>query len=192
MDPGGWDERYREKPRLWSAEPNRFVAEELARLRPGTAVDVACGEGRNAVWLAEKGWKVTGVDFSAVALDRARRMAAERAVAVDWVEADVSQWEPGRTFDLVLVAYVHLRPEARADLMRKAVSWMAEGGSLFLVGHDAATAGVSGPPDPDLLWDPETAREAVAPLVVDWSERRARETDSGETAMDTVLMAHKP
>ncbi|HLU32183.1 MAG TPA: class I SAM-dependent methyltransferase, partial [Acidimicrobiia bacterium] len=73
-----WDERYREAPLSWPAEPNEFVEEELAGLEPGTAVDLACGEGRNAVWLAERGWQVTGVDFSSVAIDRARRMTAER------------------------------------------------------------------------------------------------------------------
>lgn len=192
MDAQDWDERYGEKPLLWSKGPNRFAAEELGDLTPGSALDVACGEGRNAVWLAEKGWEVTGVDFSAVALERAREMADDREVKVNWVEADILDWDPGRRFDLVLVAYVHLPLQERSALMEKAVSWVAPGGYLFLVGHDVSTVGVSGPPNPDLLWDPERAREAAGTLRVIKSERRSRETDTGEMAEDTVLLAHNP
>lgn len=190
MDARDWDDRYGEKPLLWSKGPNRFVVEDLEGLEPGHALDVACGEGRNAVWLAEQGWEVTGVDFSSVALERARRMAEEKEVEVRWVEADILDWDPGRRFDLVLVAYVHL-PE-RTPLMQKAVSWVAPDGYLFLVGHDVATVGVSGPPNPELLWNPERAEEAAGPLRVIRSERRSRQTDTGEMAEDTVLLAHNP
>lgn len=192
MDARDWDERYGEKPLLWSKGPNRFVAEELADLEPGSALDVACGEGRNAVWLAEQGWEVTGVDFSSVALERARRMAEEQEVEVRWVEADIHDWDPERRFDLVLVAYVHLPFGERTALMQKVVSWVAPGGYLFLVGHDVATVGVSGPPNPDLLWDPERTSEAAGPLRVIRSERRSRQTETGEMAADTVLLAHNP
>lgn len=192
MDAQEWDARYQEKPLLWSAGPNRFVEEELAELDPGSGLDVACGEGRNAVWLAGRGWDVTGVDFSAVALERARRMAVDRGVDVTWVEADVLEWQPGRHFDLVLVAYVQLPSHLRDGLMHNAVEWVASGGHLFLVGHDVATAGLSGPPNPDLLWTPEVARETVAPLEVIQAERRSRETDTGEAALDTVLLARRP
>jgi SAM-dependent methyltransferase len=185
-----WDDRYREKPLLWSAEPNRFVAAELANLAPGTAVDVACGEGRNSVWLAERGWRVTGVDFSSVALERARAMAAERRVEVEWIQADVLSWQPALAFDLVVLAYVHLLPDDRDRLMEKATGWVAPGGHLFIVGHDVSTVGVSGPPDPRLLWDPQTAAAAAAPLDVIFCERRYRDIEVGRAA-DTVLLAHR-
>lgn len=94
MDARDWDERYREKPLLWSAGPNRFIEEELADLEPGTVLDVACGEGRNSVWLARRGWDVTGVDFSPVALDRAREMASRADVMVTWEEVDILEWDP--------------------------------------------------------------------------------------------------
>lgn len=186
-----WDQRYRQKPLLWSAEPNRFVAEVLGDLAPGTAVDVACGEGRNAVWLAENGWDVTGVDFSSVALERARAMAAERGVEVEWVQADVLDWQAAGSFDLILIAYMQLAPEARDRLMARAVEWVAPEGHLFLVGHDVSTVGVSGPPDPERLWDPDLASTAVAPLNVVFSESRYRETEAGRAA-DTVLLARRP
>lgn len=94
MDAREWDEKYSEKPLLWSADPNQFVAEEVSRLRPGKALDLACGEGRNAVWMAEQGWDVTGIDFSGVAINRARGMAMERGVEVRFVDADIFEWEP--------------------------------------------------------------------------------------------------
>jgi 2-polyprenyl-3-methyl-5-hydroxy-6-metoxy-1,4-benzoquinol methylase len=112
---------------LWSEGPNRFVEEWLGDLRPGSVLDVACGEGRNSVWLAERGWDATGVDFSPVALERARRMADEHDVEVTWVEADVTTWEAHATYDLVLVAYVHLPPDRRDLLMRRCAGWVRRG-----------------------------------------------------------------
>ncbi|MFD0328131.1 methyltransferase domain-containing protein [Streptacidiphilus monticola] len=78
MDAEDWDRRYAAEELVWSAGPNRFVAEELAGLTPGRALDLAAGEGRNALWLAEQGWRVDAVDWSAVGLDKARRAAAAR------------------------------------------------------------------------------------------------------------------
>lgn len=189
MDADSWDERYREKPLVWSAAPNQFVAEDLAGFEPGTALDVACGEGRNAVWLAELGWDVTGVDFSAVALDKAAGMARDRGVEVEWVRADVTRWAPARRYDLVLIAYVHLPGQAWTDLIARAAAWVAPEGHLYLVGHDVASVGVNGPTDPDLLWDPEAAAAAVGDLEVLRAERRVRILDEGREAVDTVVIA---
>src|SRR3954463_1695499 len=92
MRAADWDQRYAEQ-RQWSAEPNALVAELLAGLPPGDAVDLAAGEGRHALWLAGRGWRVTAVDFSAVGLDRGRAQAdAEQASSVTWVTADVLSW----------------------------------------------------------------------------------------------------
>lgn len=192
MDAREWDEKYSEKPLLWSADPNQFVAEEVSRLRPGKALDLACGEGRNAVWMAEQGWDVTGIDFSGVAINRARGMAMERGVEVRFVDADIFEWEPRHAFDLVLVAYVHFPDPDRTRMMEKARSWVAPGGHLLLIGHDVATLGVSGPPDPEVLWDPETAKRHAGDLEVVFAESRPRETDTGETALDTVMLARRP
>ena len=191
MDAVEWDEKYREKPLLWSHGPNRFVAEELAALTPTTAVDVACGEGRNAIWLAEQGWEVTGVDFSPVALERAEQMAHERGVDVTWVVDDVTTWDPGRVYDLVVVSYVQLPSAEFAALMKRVVSWVAPGGRLFMVGHDRSTAGVSGPSHPDLLWTPELAAGWVAPLAIERSRRGYRSLETGEEAADTVVLARR-
>lgn len=191
MEPGDWDAKYRERPLLWSAGPNRFVVEEVAGLEPGTALDVACGEGRNAVWLAEQGWSVTGVDFSSVALDRARDMAAEHQVEIEWVEADLTVWEPAEGYDLVVVAYVHLPSVELQALLAKVATWINPGGRLVLIGHDRATAGVSGPSDPDLLWDLDLVVAVVAPLKVERGRVAYRTVESGEEAADTVVVARR-
>ena len=192
MDHVEWDEKYREKPLLWSHGPNRFVAEEVAGLSPGKALDVACGEGRNAIWLAEQGWRVSGVDFSPVALDRAEQMAEERGVDVDWLMGDITAWEPGGKFDLVLVSYVHLPPAEFRPVMEGVVSWVAPGGYLLVVGHDRSTAGVSGPSEPELLWTTDEIEALVGPLSVERSRVAYRSLDSGEEAADTVVLARRP
>ena len=100
MDARAWDERYAASELVWSATPNQFVAAELADLDPGRALDLAAGEGRNALWLADRGWQVTAVDFSQVALDKGRALQARHEhgsdLQVDWVRADALTFEPGR------------------------------------------------------------------------------------------------
>lgn len=128
MSSAEWDRRYAVSELVWTAEPNRFVAAEVADLPAGRALDLGCGEGRNAVWLAEHGWRVTGVDFSRVALDKARRLAESRGVEVDWVGADVLAYpaEPA-VFDLVLVAYLQLSADERRRVVRAAAAALAPG-----------------------------------------------------------------
>src|SRR6266545_1266983 len=101
-----WNRKHGEAGPLFGVEPNRFLVAEVEGLAPGRALDLACGSGRNAVWLAARGWTVTGVVFSDVALGQAQGLAAERGVDVGWVEADVLEWEPPEgAFDLVVVLY---------------------------------------------------------------------------------------
>ena len=134
-----WNARYAQKELLWTAAPNRRFAEEVAGLAPGRALDLACGEGRNAVWLAERGWEVTGVDFSDVALAKAAQLATSRGVEVEWVVADVLEYEPEpRAFDLVAVLYLQLPREAmlRAACGSRGRNAVAPGGTLVVLGHD--------------------------------------------------------
>lgn len=151
MEPTDWDDRYRATDRLWSAGPNMFVEDRLADREPGAGLDLASGEGRNAIWLAARGWKMTAVDFSAVAIERGRSHSAD----VDFVVADVLRWEPDRSFDLVLIAYLHLVLSDFEPLVRRAVTWLRPGGELFMVGHDRTNIdhGVGGPQYPEVLWD---------------------------------------
>ncbi|WP_200885681.1 SAM-dependent methyltransferase [Mycobacterium kyorinense] len=116
MDAETWDARYGEGELLWGVEPNTFVAAEMADAMPGRALDLACGEGRNAIWLASCGWRVTGIDFSAVGLQRAAQLASRAGVAdrVSFQVVDVvTDPLPPGPFDAVIVAYLHLTEEAR-------------------------------------------------------------------------------
>ncbi|MFG1955277.1 class I SAM-dependent methyltransferase [Micromonospora sp. NPDC048830] len=196
MDRADWDARYASAPELvWTAEPNRFVVAETAELPPGRALDLAAGEGRNAVWLAGRGWRVTAVDFSAVAVRRGRDLARERGVDVDWQVADVITYRPeADAFDLVLVAYLHLPQPDRATVLRQAAAAVRPGGSFVLVGHDLAnlTAGTGGPRDPALLLTPDAVAAELPGLRVrraDTARRPVRVQDGIVDALDTVVVA---
>ena len=158
-----WDERYAASDLVWSAGPNELFARQVKDQIPGTALDVACGEGRNALWLAERGWQVTGIDFSRVAIDKARQIAERRGVQVRWRVADIAADEiPAAVFDLVLVAYVHTDPQERSAWLPRVIDAVKSGGTFIYIGHDPSNIehGVGGPQDAALLPGAEE--------VVDW------------------------
>jgi SAM-dependent methyltransferase len=186
MDAAAWDARYDAAGLLWSAEPNQFVVRELPGRPAGRAIDLGCGEGRNAVWLATQGWTVLGVDFSAVALAKAAQLAAAAGVTVGWEQADLLEWRPEPNYDLVLLVYVHLPPPQRQALLARAAAGVAPGGSLIVVGHDRRNLadGVGGPQDPALLWTPD---EVIAPGFVDRCRETAPRPVEDQVAWDTVV-----
>lgn len=194
MDAAAWDARYRSAPLVWSAEPNRLFAELTADLPPGRALDLAAGEGRNAVWLAGRGWQVTALDFSPVALDKGRRRARADGVEVDWVTADVTTTPfARRAYDLVAVLYLHLPAAVLADVLSRAAGAVAAGGTLLVLGHDRdnLSRGTGGPQQPDLLYTTDELRSCAAGLEVvrlDQVERRVEDA----TAVDTLLLATLP
>lgn len=172
-----WNARYAQKELLWTAEPNRLFAAEVASLEPGRALDVACGEGRNAVWLAERGWRVTGVDFADVALAKAAELAAARRVEVEWVLGDVLELIPEpRSFDLVVVLYLQLPGDQLALALRRAADAVAPGGTLIVLGHDATnlTDGYGGPKDVSVLFTPEQVVSVLTGLEIERAERVPR------------------
>ena len=201
MDRQQWDERYAGAEFEWSMHPNQFVAAELADLPPGRALDLAAGEGRNSVWLAERGWSVTAVDFSRVGLDKGRKLSASRGVAdgqVDWAVADLSEYSPAReAFELVLIAYFQVNRALRARVLAGAAAALVPGGTLLVIGHDLAnlTDGVGGPQDPDVLYTPEAIAAELPGLRIIRAERvhRTVERDGGQaTAIDTLVRAERP
>jgi SAM-dependent methyltransferase len=194
MDAAAWDRRYAAAELVWTAEPNRFVAAELAGVAPGRAVDLAAGEGRNALWLASRGWRVTAVDFSRVAVDKARRLARHAGVTVDWVVADVLTYRLPGDADLVLVAYLHLPAADLARVWAAAAAALAPGGVLLVVGHDLSnlTDGTGGPQDPALLYDPDTIAGHLGALHVDHAARVTRPVPGERVAVDTLVRAHRP
>lgn len=198
MDRRDWNDRYAAQELLWGAEPNRFVAEELRDVPPrGRALDLACGEGRNAIWLATLGWTVTAVDFSTVAIERARRLAAEQHVDVEWIEADVTRFvPPDGAFQLVIIAYLHVPETDRRTVLAHAASALGPGGVLFMIGHARLnlTRGVGGPQRSELLWEPSEIRDEVGALglTVERAEhvQRPVETAGGvRNAIDTIVRA---
>jgi SAM-dependent methyltransferase len=174
MDHRLWDERYAAAELIWTAEPNRFLVAEVNGLAPGRALDLACGEGRDAVWLAAQGWEVTGVDFSRVALDKAHHLAQQHQVRVVWILADVTTYRPPPPgFDLVAIFYLQLPAEPLAAALGNAVRALAPGGTLLLVGHDASNLarGYGGPQDPAVLYSPDDIVTNLDGLVIDKAER---------------------
>ena len=185
-----WDQRYAESQQ-WSTGPNALVAELLTDLRPGDAVDLAAGEGRHALWLAGKGWRVTAVDFSDVGLSRGRSQAG--AENVSWVTADVLEWDTApQSLDLVLVAYLQIPEADLTGLLTRAVGWLRPGGRLLVLGHDVENIehGVGGPQEPSILLSVERLKPVAALLDVDRFEQVRRETPAG-TALDTLLWGRR-
>ena len=203
MDAAMWDERYSKADLVWSAGPNAFVEQMCADLPPGRAVDLAAGEGRNALWLAERGWRAHAVDFSAVGLERARTIAAQRlgdnAERLTTEVADLSTWEPPEGgFDLVVVAYLQVPAHLRTPMLAAAARAVAPGGRLLVIAHHPANIerGVGGPPDPDVNYTQDDVLADIdgSGLVIDRAEEvtRAVATPDGERhAIDTLVWAHR-
>lgn len=199
MDATFWDQRYGGSEFVWTTEPNRFLAEVAVQLEAGRALDLACGEGRNAVWLATQGWDVTGVDFSQVGLDKAAMLADVNGVTCTWRQADLSEWEPDAQWDFVFVCYLQVHDATRRHAIGAAARAVAPGGTLFVVGHDRRnlTEGVGGPQDPSVLYTPADLEDDVAAsganaLMVTRAEivyRPVDADDGGRSAIDCVLRA---
>lgn len=197
MDADAWDERYDARGYVWTTEANRFLVSVVSDIVPGRALDLATGEGRNAVWLAERGWTVTAVDFSTVGIAKARRLGADRGVEVDWVCADVLTHEPeARAYDLVTVLYLHLPQVDLREVLQSAVTALGAGGTLLLVGHDRQNLleGHGGPQDPGVLWDAAgisrwLSDEELEVTRADTVERPVETEEGTFVALDTLVTA---
>lgn len=202
MDATEWDARYASTDLIWGAAPNRFVAAEMSSLAPGSALDVACGEGRNAIWLATRGWRVVGLDFSAVAVERARRLADAAGVAdrTEFAVADaVAGPLPRGRFDAVIVAYLQLPAHERRAALRKAAAAVTPGGRLVIVGHHSENLahGTGGPQDPIVLFTPEDVIADLAGLpglVVEKAQavhRAVISADGERSAIDALVVVSR-
>ncbi|WP_406391902.1 SAM-dependent methyltransferase [Streptomyces sp. NBC_00887] len=158
-----WDDRYRERDRIWSGNPNAALVREVEGLKPGRALDLGCGEGADAVWLARWGWKVTATDISRVALERAAGHAADAGVAdrIDWQWHDLGASFPEGEFDLVSAQFLHSMGDLpREQILRQAASVVAPGGVLLIVGHAGFPSWEHDHPDVEL----PTTDEVLASL----------------------------
>jgi SAM-dependent methyltransferase len=177
-------------------EPNRWVAQELAEVTPGRAVDLACGEGRNAIWLATRGWRVVAVDFSPVAVQKGRAAAERFGVEVDWRVADVRAFEPDTPADLALICYLQAPEADRRNVLRRAAASLAPGGTLLVVGHDSRNLsdGTGGPQDPRVLYTAADLAADIAGtgLVVEQALEVQRPVEGApRPALDALLRARR-
>jgi 2-polyprenyl-3-methyl-5-hydroxy-6-metoxy-1,4-benzoquinol methylase len=196
-----WDDRYRSAGRLWSGQPNHQLVAQAAGLQAGAALDAGCGEGADAIWLASRGWTVTAVDVSQVALDRAAAHAAEQADQVagriSWRRADLLSWDPApQRFDLVSVQFMHLPSPELESMHRRLAAAVRPGGTLLIVGHDHNFGSATGRAGPSHLFRPaEQLAAALDPadwdvLVASAVDRPGKDPDGHQvTLKDIVLRA---
>jgi len=201
FDEGFWNERYRSSPQVWSGNPNPQLVAEVAGRSPGRVLDVGCGEGADAIWLAQHGWTVVATDISSVAVERGEQHARDTdpaaAARIEWRQADLLALppEPG-SFDLVSAQFMQLPPEPRARLFASLAASVRAGGTLLVVGHHPSDlgTGVARPPMPELFY----SSDEVAGLLDDsWtvevSEARPRSASTPDgvevTIHDAVLVA---
>ena len=204
FDEAFWDERYRSRSSLWSGNPNAHLISETSQLSPGAALDVGAGEGADAIWLARRGWQVTAVDWSAVAIERAAAHAAQASAMIagriDWLHADLTEWDPGLArYDLVSAQYMHLAAQPREALFRRLAGSVTPGGTLLIVGHhpsDLQTT-MPRPPMPERFYTGDDILALLGPGVWDVitntaAPRSAIDPDGGTvTIHDSVLRAQR-
>lgn len=203
-----WEKRYaaaaEANSTIWSLGPNAWVEStvnslfDLAAAADSTrsAVDLAAGEGRNALWLASLGWQVTAVDFSPTGLAIGRERAVAEGLSIDWVSADATTWVAPDPVDLVVVAYLQLPAGQLAKAIANAATSLTDDGVLVLIGHDRENLvrGTGGPQDADMLLtvDELKAAATAAGLTVEKCEQFERRLDGEAVAVDAVMVARKP
>ena len=179
-----WEDRYSAPGLQWSGDPNPVLVAEASPLEPGRVLDVGSGEGGDALWLASRGWRVTGVDISQNALDKAAASARERdgvdPEQLSWQQADLTSWSPTRaSFDLVTAHFMHLPLADRQRLFPALAEGVAPGGTLLIVGHDADAlpGGAGRHGDPGMLFtlDEVVGRLDPGTWQVDVAEVRPRD-----------------
>ena len=198
MDAADWDGRWADSNRALSSEPNPLLVELASPLVAGRALDLAAGAGRNALWLAQRGWRVTAVDFSRVGLEHATSRATELGLELeDCVHADLYGYSPPTgVFDLVLIAYMHPQTDKRAAVFAAAAEAVAPGGHLLVTGFDVTDPHEGGgPADPDRRFSPKRLSGAFPGIELERCERVTREHQTPEglrTAVDTFAWGRRP
>jgi SAM-dependent methyltransferase len=179
-----WEQLYGEREQVWSGRVNATLAREVDAVPPGRALDLGCGEGGDALWLAERGWDVVAVDISSTALDRAAAEAARRGLAVEFRRHDLADGVPAGPFDLVSAQFLQSPVELpREQVLRSAAAEIAPGGLLLVVGHAAPPPWATHEPDPALM---PSAAEVLGALALgpDWDVLRAEDVLREATGPD--------
>ena len=198
MDSTMWDARYASSELIWSADPNQFVREHFQGKAPGRIVDLGCGEGRNAIWLAEQGWTVTAVDFSAVALEKTEALAKRRGVSLEIQNADLTSWRcDPPAYHAALLCYIHFPLATLATIWRAAFESLLPGGEVLIIGHHSRNLaeGVGGPQAAEVLFSPADVMEVLgAENIIEARDvTRKVESESGSAlAIDALVVARRP
>lgn len=187
-----WEERFSADGYLYGTEPNAFLRANVAALPSGTALCLAEGEGRNAVFLAECGHDVSSVDLTEAGVIKTRRLAAERGVRVDAAVGDLADFDLGRErWDLIVSSFAHLPSSVRRDLHRRVVTALKPGGMLLLEAYtpDQIGRGTGGPPTVELTMTLADLREELEPLEFVHAEELEREVSegTGHTGLGSVV-----
>ena len=199
FEQSSWDERYAGPGRTWSGRANAVLAAEAADLPPGRAVDLGCGEGGDAIWLAGQGWQVTGIDFSDAGLARAAEHAEAAGVAerIEWRPADLRAWAPGgEQWDLVTSHFLHLLDDGMLEATRRMTDAVAPGGTLLVVGHhpDDSHTGLRWSM-PGVMFTADDLAPALDPSLfdvhVEARERRESRDGTEHVVTDAVLRARR-
>ncbi len=196
MDAAEWDRRYRDEGQIWGDQVTLAARPVLAALdaehgRGRTAVDLACGSGRHALWLGRHGWQVTAVDFAHEAVEQGRNRARAERIPVDWQVGDVLEWQPSGPVDLVLIAFLHLEATALRTVLARAMQGLTPTGHLLYVGHarDNIEHGTGGPQRPEVLPSPADLATAVDGAEVRSLAHVHRPVPDRRDAIDIVLWA---
>ena len=188
-----WDARHAAQRPIESEDADPTLVAEVTAMTPGAALDLGAGDGRNAVWLAGRGWRVSAVDFSAVAIDRGRALATAAGVEIDWRREDLLVWTPpAARFDLVTLFFIHLPTAERLGVYGRAASAVKPGGTLLVVGHDRSNLadGFGGPQDPDVLFTPaDIVRDLPARFSVIRAETARRPGVPPPAPIDAIVRA---
>uniref|UniRef100_UPI004047886A class I SAM-dependent methyltransferase n=1 Tax=Aquiluna sp. TaxID=2053504 RepID=UPI004047886A len=195
-----WDERYAAQEFVWSLEPNQFVVQHLQDLKPSKMIDLAGGEGRNALWFAQRGWQVENVEISKVALDKFMARA-ERDKVLDLCLAtlsDATQAHFALAADLLVIAYLQLPFDQLVEAMNNAISQLEPGAEVLGVWHARRnlTDGVGGPPMPEVLPEPAQLKDWAEGKLVSFevfeSERMVEKDGEVRAAIDVILKGQLP
>lgn len=197
-----WNSRYQESERVWSGKPNPVLVAEVAALTPGHAADLGCGEGADAVWLAQQGWTVTAIDISSTALARAASHAADAGVTdqITWAQHDLGDWTPTRQYDLVSAQFLHSPLGLPYEhILRTAAEAVRPDGTLLIVGHAAFPPWAKHQHAEAHFPTPEELIDAIGlrsdPWVIETAENRDRTATGpdGDTATltDTIIRARR-
>jgi SAM-dependent methyltransferase len=201
MERNDWNQRYKGKGYIWTKKANVFLMDEAAKLPQGRALVLAAGEGRNAVWLAEQGWRVSAVDFSEVAIEKAKELAASREVIdkIDFYIADLHDYKPQeRHFALVTLMYLQLPQDELAPIIAHAARAVAPGGNILIVGHDSENLkhGFGGPQNPDILYTSDQVVDALGnDIMIEKAGRFQRFVNTGDgqkAALDCLVLGRYP